>query len=65
MKEIKNYYFKVGKDLISGIDPDASYKDTHFVYCDFHPNCADIVFTDCRFTDCDGTEYLKQINAKE
>ena len=53
---VKNYYFKNGKGLMSGIhlaDPGEEVRDTHFISCDFHPNTWETLFVNCRFENCD------------
>ena len=58
---IRDTYFKVGKGLISGIDPEKEYHNEIFVNCTFHPNCKDIIFDNCEFIECDipcGMDYL-------
>ena len=53
MQEVKGYYFKCGKGLISGIKLPDEVKETHFISCMFHPNTFDIKYSSCIFEDCD------------
>lgn len=60
MERYENYYFKRGKNLMSGIHLPATVKDTYFKDCDFHPNCWGIKFIRCTFDGCEIKNCLAQ-----
>jgi len=66
------------KPLISGIRPPSKYAtepkeggenwnlitNTHFINCEFHPNCDIYKFRNCLFHDCSGVRYLNLENCE-
>ena len=51
---LRNYYFKMGENSISGLTPKLLYDSVRFIGCTFHPNVWDTVtFINCRFKNCD------------
>jgi hypothetical protein len=62
-KLFENVYFKLGVDLISGINLPEKVENVKFVNCDFHPNTFDIKFLYCEFEGCNINPYdLKNAN---
>lgn len=46
------------------LEADGVCRNVEFVDCTFHPNCGDVQFENCKFTNCWGVHYLmKQTEA--
>ena len=59
---VKNLYLKKQGGM-SGItmprQRNGIVSNVDFVDCDIHPDCGDIRFVDCTFTNCDGEDYCR------
>ena len=67
-EQFNDTYYKdrpEGMQLMSGYplpkDKDGKVRNKIFVDCDFHPNCGDVEFIDCKFIRCTGEEYLQKV----